>query len=207
MKIQLHISNKDIALLSLLSGIWALSEINLGLFFRVLKLPFSGAILTFLGLIILFLARDAVPQRGTSILLGILTAYLKLIFLGALAFFPIVAILVESFIVEISMSGRQITRANTIVAGIFAMFWSLIHPFFTQGLLSGWGISRVYSTFFIRSAELFGISSQNMLFVFLTVIFVHFLFGILASIIGWKLTRQIYFLFPSQMARERYQNL
>jgi hypothetical protein len=207
MKIRFHYSNKDIAILSSLAGMWALSEINLGLFLRVLKIPFSGALLTSFGLIILFLARDAVPQRGTLILMGFLTSYLKLIFLGALAFFPIIAILIESLIVEISLSSRQINRANTMLAGVFAMLWSLIHPFFTQGLLSGWGINRVYDIFFKRSAAIFGISSSSIVLIFALVVFIHFLLGILASVVGWRLTRQIYFLFPTQFSRERYQHL
>ncbi len=207
MKVQFHYSNKDIAILSLLAGMWALSEINLGLFLHVLKIPFSGALLTSFGLIILFMAHDAVPQRGTLILLGFLTSYLKLIFLGALAFFPIIAILIESLIVEISLSNGQINRAKTMLAGVFAMLWSLIHPFFTQGLLSGWGIHRVYETFFKRSAAIFGVSSQSIFVIFVIVVFVHVLLGILASVVGWKLTRQIYFLFPTQFARERYQHL
>ena len=155
----------------------------------------------------MFLAKDAVPQKGTAILVGILTAYLKLFFLGGLAFFPIIAILVESFLVEISLISNHNNRTNTIIAGVLAMCWSLIHPFFTQGLLSGWGMSRVYETFFKRSTEILGISSQSIFSVILVVIFVHFLLGILASIVGLKLTRQIYFLSPSQIAHERYQNL
>ncbi|NOZ62875.1 MAG: hypothetical protein GXO74_14535 [Calditrichaeota bacterium] len=207
MKVRLHYSNRDIALLSLLSGMWALIEINLGLILRAFKLPFSGAILSFFGLVILFLARDVIPQRGTSILLGILTSYLKLIFLGALAFFPIMAILIESSLVEISLSRGKINRTNMTIAAILAMLWSLLHPFFTQGLLSGWGISRVYSTFFVRSAEIFGIPPQNILIVVSIVIMFHCVLGVLASIVGWRLTRQLYFLFSTQQVREHYQNL
>ena len=53
--VKIRFTNREIALLALFSALWAIIEINLGLVIKMLRVPFSGALLTFLGLMVIFM--------------------------------------------------------------------------------------------------------------------------------------------------------
>lgn len=52
---RISFTTREITLLALLSTLWAAIEVNFGIVLQTLQLPFKGALLTFLALIILFL--------------------------------------------------------------------------------------------------------------------------------------------------------
>ena len=94
-------TTKEIVLLALLSTAWGAIEINLGILLQTLQIPFRGAMLTFLALILLFIGRDLVPKRCAVCFMGLTTAFMKFIFLGGMAIKPVLAILMEVSLIEI----------------------------------------------------------------------------------------------------------
>ena len=123
---KIQLSNREIAILALFSTVWAVIEIYLGLFLKSVKMPFSGSILTFIGLLILFLARDSVPKRGTAILMGLVTSFLKLIYLGGFAIYPVLGILIEVILVEIGLSVAAPKKNHFVFSGALALMWAWI---------------------------------------------------------------------------------
>jgi len=192
MRLKTRFTTREIAILALFSVVWAAIEINLGFILKIVKLPFAGSLLTFLGLIVIFLGRNSVPKRGTAILMGVTTAFLKLIYLGGLAIYPIIGILVEVILVEIGLGGNYPKRAQFLTAGALALVWTFFHPFFTQGLLAGWGILKVYLLIVNKGAKLIGLQEQQALLIFTVLFGIHLGLGILAGSLSWKLSRIIY---------------
>ncbi len=191
--LKIKFSNREIALLALFSSLWAFVEINLGLVLKMFRVPFSGALLTFLGLIVIFVGRNAVPKRGTVILMGLTTAFLKMIYLGGIAIYPIIGIIIESVLVEIGLYKGRPTKFHFGLAGNLAMSWTFFHPFFTQGLLAGWGILKVYLLIVERGAQFFGIQGhQSTFIIFSIVLFLHGIFGIIAGLVGANFSTVIY---------------
>jgi len=190
--LKIKFTNREIALLALFAALWAIIEINLGLVLKMFRIPFSGALLTFLGLMVIFLARNTVPKKGTVILMGFTTAFLKMIYLGGIAIYPIIGILIESVLVEIGLYKDNPGRFNYSLAGSLAMLWTFFHPFFAQGLLAGWGILRVYLLIAERGAKFLGIQEQQTLLIFLTVLIFHWILGISAGIAGRNLSVMVY---------------
>ena len=185
-------TTKDIALLALFAAMWATVEVNLGMVLRMFRVPFSGATLTFIGLIILFLARDSVPKRGAVLAVGFITAQLKFLFLGGIAIYPVIGIIAETFLVELSLVPNKPKQVNFLLAGASSLLWSLFHPFFTQGLLAGWGILRVYVVIIEKGAHFLAIQPQYFFLIFLIMVLVHLGLGLFAGIVGWKLSMLVY---------------
>jgi len=185
-------TTRDIAILALFAAMWAAVEVNLGIVLRAFRVPFSGATLSVFGLMILFLARDAVPKRGAVLAVGFITAFMKFLFLGGIAIYPVIGIIAETLLVELSLLPNKPTQFNFLVAGVASLLWSLFHPFFTQGLLAGWGILRVYVVIIEKGAGFFGIHQQYFFLIFLTLVLFHLGMGLVAGIMGWKLVSFVY---------------
>ncbi len=178
-------TTREIALLALLATVWAAIEVNLGILLQTLHVPFKGALLTFLALIVLFIGRHLVPKTGTVLLMGLTTAFLKFVFLGGMAISPVVGILIEVILVELCLFQQQPGVYNFCLAGAAGLSWTFIHPFFTQGLLAGWGILKVYKIFIEKGAALFGFE-QEFFSIFLLVFLCHLILGTIAGAIGYK---------------------
>jgi len=205
---RIKFTSKEIATLALLSTVWAAIEINLGILLQTLQVPFKGALLTFLALIVLFIGRDIVPKRGAVFFMGLTTAFLKLVFLGGMAISPIIAILMEVTLVESCLFQNRPRKLNFYLAGAAALAWSFIHPFFTQGLLAGWGILKVYKILIETGATLFGLE-HGFFGIFLLLFIIHIIMGAIAGAIGFKFSQFIIRRYYSTLTCERsydYQN-
>ncbi|MDW7680495.1 MAG: hypothetical protein SCK70_08015 [bacterium] len=192
MRFKIQFSNREIAQLALLSSLWAVIEVYWGLLLRAFKIPFSGALLMFLGIIILCLGRSLVPRRGTAILMGMTISFIKLNFLGGVALYSILAIMIEVMLVEIGFVMKHPRKINYYFAGALAVLWSLFHPFFAQGLLAGWGIVKVYLMLVGKGADILGLSDQLSFLIFLSLVFYHIALGIVAGYLGWQLPQMVF---------------
>lgn len=192
MKFKIQFSTREVTQLAMLTSLWAVMEIHWGLLLRSFKIPFSGALLTVVAVIILCLGRSSVPKRGTAMLMGLTIAFVKLIFLGAMAIYSILGIIIEVMLVEIAFAVNSPGKANFCMAGALAVLWSLFHPFFTQGLLAGWGILKVYVMIVGKGASILGLSDQQALLIFLSLAVYHIGLGIVAGYLGWQLPQLVY---------------
>jgi len=190
-------TTKEIILLALFAAVWAVIEINLGLLLKIIKLPFYGTILTFIGLLILVLARTTVPKRGTAILMGICVAFLKLIYLGGIAIYPVIGILMEVILVEIVFQTNKHNKRQIMTASIMAISWSLLHLFFVFGILAGWGFVRVFELIVERGASLLGIAEHQALLIFFVILLFHLIIGILGGLLNWKLKQMVFKRLPN----------
>ncbi len=185
---RIKFTTKEIALLSLLSTAWAAIEVNIGILLQTLQIPFKGTFLTFLALIVLFIGRDLIPKRGAIFLMGLTTAFIKFMFLGGMAISPVIAILMEVTFVELCLFQNQPHKFSFYLAGAAAMTWSFFHPFFTQGLLAGWGILKVYKNLIEKGAAVFGLE-QQFFGIFLLLLCIHIVLGASGGAIGFKFSQ------------------
>jgi len=204
MPLKSRFTTREISLLSLLSALWAAFEIYLGGFLKIFKIPFSGTLLTFLALIIIFSGRNSVPKRGSVIIMGFTTAFLKIIYLGGLAIYPIIGILIEAVLVELVLQKQSPTKPEYLLAGTVGLLWSFFHPFFAQGVLAGWGLLKVYVLVIERGTQFLGIEEQFAWFVFAALILIHFGLGLLAGSLGWKFSHIILHRYQAVHLREQH---
>jgi len=182
MPVQRRDSARRIVILGLLAALWAVAEIQLGFFFRAIKLPFFGVILTFCGFVILVISKQNVPRRGTILLVTFTTAFLKLIYLGALSIFPVMAIITTGILLEwVLWYSEQPGPIQLIVAGVVIFIWTFFYPFFALSIFSGWNFARIIQLLVGWSAVVPGISALPSKYLLLTILVLHGSIGILAA--------------------------
>jgi ABC-type thiamin/hydroxymethylpyrimidine transport system permease subunit len=181
---------RDLVYIGVFGALWGAAEMTLGSLLHVLNVPFSGALLTGIGITIALIGRLFVPRTGSVLFIGLVTALLKMLSLGGIVLNPMIGIVAESLLAEVVLSlwGRP-RRASFVVAGGLAVFWPFVHPFFTQGILAGQGILTVYGWTLEKGANLLGLDPSALLLILGGLIGVHLLIGIIAGLLAWDAGR------------------
>lgn len=181
-----------VVILGLFATLWAVAEIELGFIFRAIQLPFFGVILTLCGFIILVISKKFVPQPGTIILVACTTAFLKLIYLGALSLLPALAIFSEGILLELILWRTENPgQIRLIFAGILIFGWTFFYPFFALGILSGWKFSKIIQLIIGWGALLPGISGTSAKFILLIILGLHLIAGFIAGVVSHKISRML----------------
>ena len=110
---------------AVLGSIWAASEIVLGSFLHNVRAPFSGEILTAIGIAVLVAGHRLWPERGLLWRAGIVCAIMKSISPSAVLLGPMIAIAMEGLLVEAGIRLPGAGRAGYIIGGGLAMTWAL----------------------------------------------------------------------------------
>jgi len=169
---------------SILGTIWASSEIVLGSFLHNLRVPFSGNVLTAIGIIILISASYKWKEHGLFWRAGVICALLKTLSPSAVIFGPFVAILSEAVLLEISARLLGRTIPGFIIGAILAMSWNLIYKVFKMILFYGYNIVDVYTNLMIYTGQQLGLQFNAVWTPLFVLLFIQILFGAAAALIG-----------------------
>lgn len=144
-RVQVRFSTRDLVYIAILGAAWGLVETSLGSYLHAARVPFRGAVLTALGLVLALCGRSIVPRRGVVLMIGLVTAILRLLSVGGVLLSSLLAIAVESLLAELLLwPFPRPGRAAFALAGAVATLWTVVHPFLTQGLLAGRDLLIVY---------------------------------------------------------------
>ena len=176
---------------SIAGTIWAASEIVLGSFLHNLKVPFSGNILTAIGIIILISISYIWTERGLFWRAGLICALLKTMSPSAVIFGPMIAIIAESLLLEVSviMFGRSL--AGYLIGSMLAMLWNLIHKVMSFIIFYGSNIIEVYTNLLKYAQKQLEIQSDIVWVPIIILLIVYALFGIMAGVIGIRTGRKM----------------
>ncbi len=176
---------------SIAGTIWAASEIVLGSFLHNLKIPFSGNILTAIGIIILISISHIWREKGLFWRAGIICAIMKTMSPSAVIFGPMIAIFSESVLLEIStrLLGRNI--AGYSLGAMLAMSWNLFHKIGSYILYYGANIIDVYTNLLKMAQKQLNIRTDIVWLPIIVLLVVYAAFGLLASVIGIKVGRKM----------------
>ncbi len=130
---------------SITGTIWAASEIVLGSFLHNLKVPFSGNILTAIGIVILISISHIWTERGLIWRAGLICALMKTMSPSAVIFGPMIAILAEAFLIESSVRLMGRTFAGYLTGAVLAMSWNLFQKIANYIIFYGANIIEVYN--------------------------------------------------------------
>lgn len=176
---------------SILGATWAASEIILGSFLHNLRIPFNGNILTAIGFILLIAASYQWKDKGLFWRSGLICALMKTMSPSAVIFGPMIAIFIESLLLEISVRllGRNVL--GFIVGTSLAMSWILFQKIVNFIIFYGYDIVEIYT-------ELIGFAARQLRTDFdltwtpvLILLLVYVLFGLLAVFTGIKIGRSL----------------
>ncbi len=176
---------------SVAGSMWAASEIVIGSFLHNLRVPFSGSILTAIGIILLISISYKWNERGLFWRAGLICAIMKTLSPSAVIFGPMIAILSEALLMEFSVRILGRTPAGYITGAVLAMSWSLVQRVLTLIVFYGTSIIDVYTELADMAQKQTGIQADMVWLPLLILLFADFLLGVITAITGLRLGRRI----------------
>jgi hypothetical protein len=180
---------------SVLGSIWASIEILLGSFLHNLKIPFSGMILSLIGVWLIISFLQVWKERGLVWRAGIICALMKSISPSAIILGPMIGIFTEALLIEffIFVLGKNIV--GYLFAGAFAVLSSLLQKFFSLLILYGFDFLKILNDlyhFAVKQININTLSPLNLLIMITTIYVIIGMVGAMAGYFtGLKHTRNI----------------
>ena len=172
---------------TVLGSLWASSEIILGSFLHNLKIPFSGTILSGIGIIFLVAGSQNWKEKGIIWRAGIICALMKTISPSANIFGPMISIAAEAFLLEASIRILGKNWAGYLIGGGLAVSWSLFYKIIGLILVYGPNIIELYSSLYKFSIKYLNFPNLSPWSLILLLFILFLIFGALASIIGIRI--------------------
>ncbi|MFN8241388.1 MAG: nucleoside-triphosphatase [Bacteroidales bacterium] len=176
---------------SITGTIWAASEIVLGSFLHNLRVPFSGNILTAIGLVILISTSYKWSGRGLFWRAGLICALLKTMSPSAVIFGPMIAIFTESLLLEASVLLLGRTLPGFLLGSMLAMSWNLFQKIINYLIFYGASIIDVYTNLINMARKQLAIESEIVWLPLIILLVMYALFGIVAGVIGMRAGRKL----------------
>ena len=169
---------------SITGTIWAASEIVLGSFLHNLRIPFSGNILTAIGLIILISISYTWTEKGLFWRAGLICALMKTMSPSAVIFGPMIAIFSEALLLEFSVRLLGKTLAGYLIGSMLAMSWNLFQKIANYIIYYGANIIEVYNNLLKLAQKQLNIQTDIVWLPIIILLIVFALFGLFAGVIG-----------------------
>jgi len=187
---------------SIIGTIWAASEIVLGSFLHNLKVPFGGNVLTAIGLIILISVSYIWTEKGLFWRAGLICATMKTISPSAVIFGPMIAILSEAALLEISVRLFGKTIVGYMLGAMLAMSWNLFHRIMNYIIFYGLNIVQLYTDLIKFAQKQLNIHFDIVWLPIIILFIIYCMLGLLSAIIGIKVGRRIL----KQPAENKFEN-
>jgi len=145
------VQHKKWAQAAIAASVWSASEVVLGFLLHSYKVPFKGQILTGIAIIILTALHKEWGGRGIIIRAALICALLKLLAPTPKIIGPVIAILVEGTLLELSICLFGRNPVAYLIGGGMAMAWTFVQKigkllfFYGQGMVELYG--EILNTF------------------------------------------------------------
>jgi ABC-type thiamin/hydroxymethylpyrimidine transport system permease subunit len=189
---EVDVSSYDIrewVIIGLFGALWGVVETTLGSYLNVIfpaftNTFFKGVILAGIGVAIALTGRFFVQKRGSLVLIGVITALLKLLSPAGGKIGPVVAILLQSVMMElaVSLAGDR-RRWAFVLGGALAVAWNFPHKFLMMGLLYGRNMVEVYRMLVENGSQMLGLDASFALVILAVLLGVRLVVG---GISGWS---------------------
>ncbi|MCX6253709.1 MAG: hypothetical protein NTV31_04440 [Bacteroidia bacterium] len=176
---------------SIIGTLWAASEIVLGSFLHNLKIPFSGNVLTAIGIIILISISYIWTEKGLFWRAGVICAIMKTMSPSAVIFGPMIAIFSESVLLEISVRLLGKTAAGYILGAMLAMSWNLFQKIANFIIFYGFNIVDLYTNLIKFAQKQLNIHFDIVWLPPLVLLILYCVFGLISALIGIRIGRKI----------------
>lgn len=181
----------DLVNAAVFAAIWGFSEIVLGTILNSARIPFRSIIMAFIAAVVLISAKPFNPKKGSLILIGAVTATLKLFISTGFNITPFIAILIESCIAEAVFAIGSYNRISSSIVGLIILIYTLVHALIMQSFFLGLEIYNVYYKMALKFAEELGLTKTFVDYIVISIPITYILTGLLAGITGWRLANKI----------------
>ncbi len=176
---------------SIVGTIWAASEIVLGSFLHNLKVPFSGNVLTGIGIVILISLGSTWRENGLFWRAGLICAIMKTISPSAVIFGPMIAILSESLLLELSVRLFGRTLLGFALGAVLAMTWNLFQRIINLLIFYGLNIIELYQNLIQMAKKQLQIQSNILWLPLIVLLLVYGFLGFISAIVGIRIGKKL----------------
>jgi hypothetical protein len=164
---------------------WAAFEIIVGSFLHNLQIPFAGTMLSAASVFLLISFAQLWNERGVILRAGIICALMKSISPSAVIIGPMVGIFMEALLIELFLliMGRNVI--GFVVAGAFAVLWSLVQKILFLLLMYGLDLIELAKSLYQYLVKLSGIDSFSSLYLIVGIVILYFVLGAVAAYAGF----------------------
>jgi hypothetical protein len=184
---------RDWVTIGLFGALWGVVETTLGTYLNVILPAFTntflkGVILGSIGVAIALTGRFFVQKRGSVLLIGVVTALLKMLSPGGPRIGPTVAILMESVMMEVVLSlAGDPHRWAFVLGGALAVGWNFPHKFIMMRLMYGRNLVQVYKKLVQDGSQMLGLDASMALRILGILLGVRLVAGGIAGWSAWAL--------------------
>jgi len=163
----------------------------LGSFLHNLRVPFSGNILTAIGIIILISASYRWKEVGLFWRAGLICAIMKSLSPSAVIFGPMIGIFSEALLLEFGtrLFGRNLL--GFMIGATLAMTWVLFQRIANFLIFYGADIVQVYTGLMKMAEKQLSMKVDLVWLPVVILVVVHVIFGVLAAILGIRTGRLV----------------
>ena len=180
---------RSVIFIGVFGTLWGLSEATLGNVLHMLSVPLSGSILSAIGLIIILVARIYNPVRGSTAMMALIAAFIKILSFATVKLGPFVGIVMEGLIVESVLTLLPLGRTAFYVAGLIVGIYPILQNLVTKTILFGLSFVPVILDMVRGISDRFGYALGWWLIGLYVLI--HLVTGLLAAELAWRLQRRV----------------
>jgi hypothetical protein len=184
---------RDWVTIGLFGALWGVVELTLGSVLHTFFPPqantfLTGLVLGGVGTAVALTGRHFVPHRGSVFLIGVVTALIKLLSPGGVTIGAVVAILVESALMELVLwIARTPHLWSFALGGALAVGWNLPHKFIMMRILYGQNFENVYMKMVKEGSQMLGLDTSVALLILAVLLLIRLIAGAVGGWIAWKL--------------------
>lgn len=183
--------NKKWIRASILGTVWASSEIVLGAFLHNLHIPFSGNILTAIGIVILISSSYKWREQGLFWRAGLITAMMKTLSPSAFIFGPMFGILTQGLLMELCVFLFGYNLVGFSVGAILAMSSNLIQKILNLVIFYSYNLVDIYTNMMQYAERQLHLKFDVVWLPIIVLLIIYGFFGFLASLIGMRTGKRI----------------
>lgn len=185
-------TTRDWVTIGLFGALWGVVETTLGTYLNIIfpsftNTFFKGVILGGIGVAIALTGRFFVQKRGSVFLIGVITALLKILSPGGSRIGPMLAIVMESVMMEIILSAAGMRRWAFLLGGALAVGWNFPHKFIMMGLMYGRNVVQVYNQLARYGGQMLGLDASAAFLILAILLLVRLIAGGIAGWSAWAL--------------------
>ena len=183
---------RDWVTIGLFGALWGAVELTLGSVLHAIYPPLAntlltGVILTGIGVAIALTGRHFVSKRGSVLLIGAVTAVIKLLSISGVKIGPVVAILIESTLMEGVLSIARAPRPWAfVISGALAVGWNLPHTLIMPQILLGKSALETFNKL-VQQGSLLGLNPSAALLILAVLLLIQLVAGGIGGWGAWKL--------------------
>lgn len=171
--------------------IWGIFEL---IFVPVLKgifYPLNGFVIPFIIILYLLVVKNYLPTPGTIMLMSIIAATMKFLFVKTELVGSFMAILVEGLIIETVFLIGKYQLSFYLLSGIFVEIYNILHPLISKGIFFEF---HQFIAFKRWVAQLIGLGMGGEIArstIMIILVTLHLSFGSFAGWLAWKIAKKL----------------